>query len=185
MGQQIIECNVCNNAFFKSETHRCPFCEAEDWERLIIAFLQELQPEEGEVLNMLHMMPSRRLRNYAWNRRDIHCESLVPETDGAQVLQNLAGDQYDILICPDFSKQTDYDSSIWRDIFRVMKTGGIGLVSLPVDDGEQSAVKGLESLGFYVNVVGENWFGEDFYRAYGFDSKMVIIALTRDGALTG
>ena len=66
-----------------------------------------------------------------------------------------------------------------------MKTGGIGLVSLPVDDGEQSAVKGLESLGFYVNVVGENWFGEDFYRAYGFDSKMVIIALTRDGALTG
>lgn len=184
MGQQIIECNICNNTFFKNETHRCPFCEAEDSERLIIAFLQELQPEAGEVLNMLQMTPSRRLRNYAWNRRDIHCESLVPETDDAHVLQGLTGEQYDILICPALSKQTDCDSGIWREIFRVMKAGGIGLVSLPVDDEEQSAVKGLESLGFYVNVVGENWFGQDFYRAYGFDSRMVIIALTKDRELT-
>lgn len=185
IGQQIIECNVCNHTFFKSETHRCPFCETEDRERLIIAFLQELQPETGEVLNMLQMMPSQRLRNYAWNRRDIHCESLVTETDDAQVLQNLAGEQYDILLCPDFSEQADYGSGIWREIFRVMKTGGISLVSLPVSDEEQGAVKGLESLGFYVNVVGENWFGKDFYRTYGFDSRMVIIALTKDRALTG
>ena len=184
IGQQIIECNVCNNTFFKSETHRCPYCEAEGSERLIIAFLQELQPEAGEILNMLQMMPSRRLRNYAMNRRDIHCESLALETDDAHVLQGLVGEQYDILICPAFSEQTDYDSGIWRDIFRVMKTGGISLISMPVDSEGQSVVKGLESLGFYVNVVGENWFGKDFYRVYGFDSRMVIIALTKDRALT-
>lgn len=184
MGQQIIECNVCNNAFFKIETHRCPFCEAEDSERLIIAFLQELRPEAGEVLDMLQMMPSRWLRNYALNRRDIHCESLVPGTDDTHVLQGLAGEQYDILICPAFSEQADYDSGIWREIFRVMKTGGISLVSLSVDDEEQSAVKGLESLGFYVYVVGENWFGKDFYRTYGFDSRMAIFALTKNRTLT-
>lgn len=184
VGQQIIECNVCNNAFFKSETYRCPFCETEDRERLIIAFLQELQPEAGEVLNMLQMMSSRRLRNYAWNRRDIRVESLAPETDDAHVLQGLAGEQYDILICPFFSEQTDNDRGIWREIFRVMKLGGICLVSLPVDDEEQRAEKWLESLGFYVNVVGENWFGKDFYRTYGFDSRMVIFALTKDRALT-
>lgn len=185
IGQQIIECNVCNNTFFKSETHRCPYCKAEDSERLIIAFLQELQPEAGEVLNMLQMMSLRRLRNYALNRRDMRCEILAPEKDGVHVMQELAGEQYDILICPDFSEQADYGSDIWREVFRVMKTEGIGLVSLPVDDEEQSAVKGLESLGFYVNVVGENWFGKDFYRIYGFDSRMVIFALTKDRALTG
>lgn len=183
MEQQIIECNICSSAFFKNETHRCPYCEAEDGERLLIAFLQELQPQAGETLNMLQMMPSRRMRNYALNRMDIRCENLETGAENVHVLQGLAGEEYDILTCPVFSKQPDYDSSVWREIFRIMKPGGICLVSPHSGGGVQEAGKWLEPLGFYVNVVGEDWFGEDFYRAYGFDSQMIILALTKDRAL--
>lgn len=181
--QQRIECNVCGNIFFKNESHKCPFCEAEDRERLLISFFQELQPEAGEILNMLQLMPSRLLNNYVLNRMDIQCESMEPATDDAYALRGIGTEQYDILVCPAFSEWTDYGDSIWREVYRGMKPGGICLLPLPPTREEQKYIRRLEALGFYVNIIGENWFGEEFYRAHGFERSMVFWALTKDGAL--
>lgn len=180
--QQIVQCNVCGGAYFKNKTRRCPFCEAEERERLLIAFLEELQPESGEFLNMLQMMPSRLLSNYVLKRMDIQCDNL--ETDDVNALQELAEEHYDILICPALLKCTDHSASIWRECYRIMKSGGVCLVSKFPDDEEKQMAQWLETLGFCVSAVGESWFGTEFYRTYGFDSQMTVYGLTKGRALT-
>lgn len=182
--QQRIECNVCRNIFFKNESHKCPFCDAEDRERLLISFLQELQPEEGDVLHIYQMTQSRLLNNYMLNREDILCEIPKPHTDSVSILRTSKKEQYDLLICPLSSERTDYTDSVWREVSRVMKPGGICLLLPPLDHGERDYTEGLDSWGFYVNIVGENWFGEDFYRIHGFDNRQIILALTKGRALT-
>lgn len=181
--QQRIECNVCSSLFFKNESHKCPFCEAGDRERLLISFLQDLQPEAGEVLYVLQLMPSRLLNNYVLNRVDMQSEIIDLVTDDMFAQQGNAGEQYDILICPAFSEWTDQNDSIWRGVHRQMKSGGICLLPPPPDEEEQRYAKQLETLGFYINIIGENWFGREFYQTYGFDRHMFFWALTKDRAL--
>lgn len=160
--QQRIECNVCGTIYFKNESCKCPFCEVEDRERLFISFLQELQPEAGEVLNMLQLTPSRLLNNYVLSRMDMRCENIDPIADGVFSLQEIGTEQYDIIVCPAFSEQTECDDSSWRDLYRGMKPGGICLMPLPPEEEKQMLARRLEALGFYVNIIGEDWFGGSF-----------------------
>lgn len=176
--QQQIRCNVCDSRFYRNRSGRCPYCEADGRERLLIAFLQELQPETGENLTVLQMTSSRLVENYLLNRQDAQCDSLRPETGEAQVTRSFEGERYDILICPDLIPQTGNADEMMREWSRIMKSGGVCLV-FPTSGREW-----LAALELCVNEVGEEWFGAEFYRTCGLDSGMVLPVLTKDGPLT-
>ncbi|MDE7223492.1 MAG: glycosyltransferase [Acetatifactor sp.] len=181
--RQQADCNVCGGRYYRNSSHRCPYCEADDRERLLIAFLQDLRPEVGEKLTVLQMTSSRLLENYLQNRQDIQCDSLNPELGDEQDLQGFEGEQYDILICPDLISQAGNTDEMALKWSRIMKNGGVCLV-FPASGREGDRVKRLAAAELYVNEVGEEWFGAEFYRKHQIDSGMVLVVLTKDGPLS-
>ena len=181
--QQQIECNVCDGRFYRNRSHRCPYCEVDDRERLLIAFLQELQPEEGGKLTVFQMSSSRLVENYLLNRQDMQCDSLNPEAEDVLVLQGLEGEQYDILICPDLPSQRGNIDEMVREWSRIMKAGGVCLLFPTFGREGQDSLKRLVVTELYVNEVGEEWFGAEFYRTHGIDREMVLPVLTKAGPL--
>ncbi len=181
--QRQAECNVCNERFYRNRSHRCPYCEADDRERLLIAFLQELSPEAGGKLVVFHMTSSSLVEKYLLNRWDMQCDSLDPETGDVQAMRGFEGGRYDILICPDPASQTGNVDELAREWGRIMKTGGVCLV-FPTSGREwQDNVNWLTASELCVNEVGEEWFGAEFYRNHGLDSGMALTVLTKDGVL--
>lgn len=180
-GQQIL-CNVCGSRYYKNRSYKCPYCEADDRERLLIAFLEKLQPEEGEILTVLLMISSRLIKNYLLRRRDTQFDQLNPETDDTRTIQGLEEERYDILICPDFSHQTDTTGQMIREWGRIMKTGGVCLI-YPYSIW-QGSMKWLTASPLCVSEKGKEWFGAMFYSTCGIEDGMVLPILTKGGPLS-
>ena len=170
--RQQVECNVCNNRFYRNRSHRCPYCDADDRERLLIAFLQELQPEAGEKLAVLQMIPSRLVESYLSGRQDI------------QAQQKVEGGQYDILICPNLASQMDNGEETAREWSRLMKTGGVCLLFPSLSGERQDNVNWSATPELCVNTVGEEWFGAELYQTWGIDKGLFLEVLTKDGSLS-
>ncbi len=181
-GQQV-ECNVCNCRFYKNHSRRCPYCEADDRERLLIAFLKELQPEEGEILRVLHMTSSKLIDNYLLKRKDILLEYLNPGTDYLQAMRDFEEDRYDILIASELALQTYTVDMMMTEWGKIMKTGGACLVFPASGRGKQVDMNLLTTSRLCVNELGEEWFGADFYSTCGIDGRMVLTMLTKGDPL--
>lgn len=181
--QQQVKCNVCDSRFYRNLSGRCPYCEADGRERLLIAFLQELQPEAGERLTVLQMTSSRLVENYLMNRQDVQCDSLKPETGDVQVMRGFEGERYDILICPDLTSQTGNADEMAGEWSRIMKSDGVCLVFPTFGREWQDNKDWLAALELCVNEVGEEWFGAEFYQTCGLDSGMVLPVLTKSRKL--
>ncbi|MCI9319136.1 MAG: glycosyltransferase family 2 protein [Lachnospiraceae bacterium] len=172
---QAYECSVCGEKVFRSGEKVCPFCKAEERERLIVAFLQELQPEGEEKLHMLHWMPSAFQESYALGRKDILFEKLSSRREAQDVLKSMGDETCDIIVCPLSWENISLVRETAEQLYRIMKPSGIGVAVLPI-----SWLEGL----FYGTIAGENWFGEAFYRRYGFDRQSALYIFTKEKPLT-
>lgn len=181
---QRIECNVCGSRFYTNPSRRCPWCEADARDRLMIAFLQELQPEESEKLRVLYMASSRRVENYLLRREDIQCDSLDPETEDMRFMRELADETYDVLILPDLSSQTGNIGETLEMWNRLMKTGGICLAYPAVDRKWQERVEQIDGMELCVSEVGEEWFGTEYYQTHGIDRELLLTVFTRGNSLS-
>lgn len=178
------ECNVCGGRFYINRSYRCPYCEAGEGERLLVAFLEELQPEEGEKLTVLQMTSSRLLQNYLRSRKDIRFYNFNPGMGAVQAMEEGEGEQYDILICPActfLSRQFHEAAGVWG---RIMKTGSVCLILPPLDGEWQNGVNWPTGVDLCLNEVGVQWFGEEFYRIHGIDREMVLPVLTKGSSLS-
>lgn len=45
--------------------------------------------------------------------------------------------------------------------------------------GKRDFIRRLEKVGFYVNELGEGWFGKDFYQKHGFDDLSIMYVATK------
>jgi len=178
IGQQMYECNVCGRKVFRNESAQCPFCKADHRERIAIAFLQELRPEAEEKLNMLQLMPSTLQDNYAFGRTDILYDRMSLSPDDLNVLHETEDGKYDIIVCPTFWDEMENIPQVIKELYRVMKPGGVGLAAMPLEGSGQGCTEQLREAGFDVNEVGENWFGEEFYQQHGFDKRLVLYVFT-------
>ncbi len=181
---QRIECSVCNGGFYRNPSHRCPYCEADEGERLLVAFLQELQPQEGERLAVLQMTSSRLVEHYLQSRKDMLCDCFVPDMTAEQAMQGIEGEGYDILICPAFTYMSDQIREAVKTWSGIMKSGGVCLVFPPLGGEWQNNVNWPDDSDLCVNEVGQEWFGEAFYRTHGFESGTTLTVLTKAGSLS-
>lgn len=172
---QLYECNACGQRVFQSESGKCPFCKAAPEERLFIAFLEELQPEGGEELDMLEIMPSRLLENYALSRGDIRNEKTYPAPDGGCGLCTAEDERYDVIVCQASPEDVGTVSGFADKLYKILKPGGMGL-AVP---GASDYTEQLQEAGFYTYEVGENWFGAEFYQGCGFDRQLALLVITK------
>lgn len=124
------------------ENYQCPICKSYDRDRLMIAFLEELQAEEDEKLKMLQVAPSVALEAYALSRDDIIYESTdikMQDVTFQADLQNLymvEDETYDIIICSHVLEHIENDAKAMGELFRVLKPEGVCLVLVPLIVGK-------------------------------------------------
>ena len=197
------------------ENYGCPVCGAYDRDRLMIAFLEEVQAERGEKLRMLQIAPSPSIERYALGREDILYESTdlmmqnVTFRADLQHMDMVEDETYDIIVCSHVLEHVEDDARAMSELYRILKPEGVCLVLVPLIAGKQDTeeqwgcseeenwrrfgqgdhsrlygkndfVRRLRGAGFYVNELGKEWFGEEFYRLHGFDDLSILYVVTRD-----
>ena len=128
---------------------------------------------------------------------------------------DMVGDEtYDIIVCSHVLEHVENDVQAMEELYRTLKPNGLCLVLVPLivgkmdteeqwgctpeenwrrfGQGDHSRLYGkkdfirrLQSVGFYVNELGKEWFGEEFYGEYGFDDLSVMYVATKEIRLTG
>ena len=197
------------------ENYECPVCGACDRDRLMIAFLEEVQAEGGEKLRMLQIAPSPSIERYALGRDDILYDSMdlmiqdVTFRADLQHMDMVEDETYDIIVCSHVLEHVENDARAMSELYRILKPEGVCLVLVPLIAGKQDTeeqwgcseeenwrrfgqgdhsrlygkndfVGRLRGAGFYVNELGKEWFGEEFYRLHGFDDLSILYVVTRD-----
>lgn len=161
------------NAEFQLENrdnYECPLCGACARDRLIIAFLEELQAENGEKLRMLQIAPSQTVERYALGRPDIWYETMdmamlnINSQADLRQMDMVEDETYDIIICSHVLEHIENDISAMGELYRILKPDGVCLVLVPLIIGlaetDEQWGRGEE----------ENWrrFGQgDHSRLYG------------------
>lgn len=165
------ECNVCRNDVYFKADGECPICKAQKTERLMIAFMDELQPESGEKLKMLQIEGSDIIKNYSIRRPDF-LYGFLPQSAS---VDEKSGETYDIVICREESAE---DIGEIKKLYRILRATGVLIFSiLPAESDKMSVcVKNLKDAGFDVSLPGREWFGDDFCVKHGFDEKAYICA---------
>lgn len=123
---------------------------------------------------------------------------------------NMVKDEtYDIIVCSHVLEHVEDDARAMNELYRILKPEGLCLVLVPLIVGKQDTeeqwgsteeenwrrfgqgdhcrfygrndfIQRLKEAGFYVNELGKEWFGEEFYQLYGFDELSIMYVATKD-----
>jgi SAM-dependent methyltransferase len=202
---------------FNVAAHTCPACGASDRERLYALYLEDrlgaLDQTRRYTLVDFAASPglSRRLRaqrSLAYRTADLY----RPGVDDRVDIANMAayGDAaIDVFICSHILEHVPDDRRAMRELFRVLKPGGFGIVMVPLvvgveethedpsivdpaerwkhycqDDhlrlyGRRDFVRRLEQAGFRVLQLGVDHFGRDRFRRAGIHENSVLYVVEK------
>jgi SAM-dependent methyltransferase len=197
---------------FNIASHTCPACGASDRERLYALYLEDrfraLDKSRRYTLVDFAASPglSRRLRALSWlayRTADLYRAGVDDRVD----ISNMAiyGDgAIDMFICSHVLEHVPDDRRAMRELFRVLKPGGFGIVMVPLvvgvedthedpsivdpaarwkyycqDDhlrlyGRRDFVRRLEEAGFNVLQLGVDHFGPERFRRAGIHDNSVL-----------
>lgn len=126
-----------------------------------------------------------------------------------QHMDMVDNETYDIIVCSHVLEYVENDIQAMKELHRILKPDGVCLVLVPLivgkmdteeqwgcgieenwrrfGQGDHSRLYGkmdfierLQCAGFYVNELGKEWFGEEFYDAYGFDDLSIMYVATKE-----
>lgn len=126
-----------------------------------------------------------------------------------QHMDMVADAAYDIIVCSHVLEHVKDDAKAMRELKRILKPDGVCVVLVPLVAGKpdteeewgcskeenwrrfgqsdhsrlygrEDFIRRLQKAGFYVNELGKEWFGEEFYQAYGFDDLSILYVVTKE-----
>jgi SAM-dependent methyltransferase len=202
---------------FNVAAYSCPACDATDRERLIALYLDgvfatvdqkrfhrliEFAPAHA-LHKKLHRYPFIAYRSADLYRNDV--EDRVDLTDMRGYADNLV----DVFLCSHILEHIPDDRKAMRELHRILKPGGFGIVLVPlvlgVDEthedpqidtvpqrwkyfgmgdhvrqyGKQDFVNRLAEAGFQVEQVGIEYFGAEAFRQAGIADNSVLYVLRK------
>lgn len=190
----------------------CAYCHASDRERLYALYieraLRRYQPQQS--LRMLDIGPAPRLGTfidaYAQIQRvtsDLYAEGVDYRLDITD-MHAFDDNSFDLLLCSHVLEHIPDDRKALRELYRVLKRGGWGIVMVPIclaidaidedpnvtDVGERwrrfgqddhirlynldGFVERVESVGFVVRQLDIQYFGKRAFLRYGFSPSSVL-----------
>lgn len=125
-----------------------------------------------------------------------------------QDLHMVEDENYDIIVCSHVLNCVENDKKAMNELFRILKPQGVCLVLVSVldelektdeewgcDEGENwrrfgrgdycrlyeknDFIVRLQEAGFTVNELGQSWFGEEYYKTYGFNELSIMYVVTK------
>lgn len=205
-----------------TRNYRCPYCEASDRERLYALYLQKYfsSPESGHVNAILDIGPSTRLsrfireqiaalgRNISYRTADLNNEQADDKVD-IMAMEIYADGQFDFVICSHVLEHVTDDRLALRELYRVLKSGGKGIVMVPIvlgleeidedptieDENERwrrfgqydhvriyskdGFVDRVKEAGFLVRQYGKGFFGEDAFQKAAITDQSVLYVVEK------
>lgn len=174
-----VTCNVCGYSFRKflpygrkaRENALCPKCLALERHRLMWLFLQKETEFFSKPLRVLHIAPElcfidrmKHLPNLDYTTADIESPLATVKMDVHQI--PFEDNSFDVVFCNHVLEHVDDDIQACREINRVLKPDGWGIIQSPVYDLEKT----LEDKSITDPSERERLFGQrDHVRKYGKD----------------
>lgn len=136
-------------AMGKNPHYRCPWCNSSDKERLVWAYLQFKTDflTTTRPLSVLHVAPEKNTKNYFKGRPSVTyiagdkfegAEKYTSEHyGGAQYLDitnmgEFKNETFDLIICNHVLEHVLDDKRGMREIYRVLKKGGVAVLQVPI-----------------------------------------------------
>jgi SAM-dependent methyltransferase len=202
---------------FNLSSYSCPACDASDRERLFALYLDErlARIDKTRSYVLVDFAAStglaKRLRSYPWLRyrtADLYRAGVDDRVDISNMAM-YAAESIDVFICSHVLEHVPDDRRAMRELFRVLRPGGFGIVMVPLiigveethedlsisdpaarwmhyaqDDhvrlyGRRDFVARLEEAGFQVLRLGVEHFGAECFGRAGVDRNSVLYVATK------
>lgn len=198
------------------DTYYCPSCGASDRERLYAYYIKQCL-NNGKLNNVsviLHFAPEQSLRERFLSKifsNYITCDIQMENVDYKEDITNLSfsSETFDFLICSHVLEHVIDDITAMKELFRVLKKSGFGIVMVPVAIGlpeilEDSTITSpeerwkyfgqddhvrlynrdgfvsrLESVGFNVKLLDIYYFGKDVFKKLGLLKTSVLYVVEK------
>jgi O-antigen biosynthesis protein len=201
---------------FNWQAYSCPACDASDRERLYALYLDRVLAQRGERrARVVEFAPSPGLRRKLRRNPalDYRGADLVRQTVDDQVdttdMRGYGDGSIDVLLCSHILEHVPDDRKAMREMHRVLKPDGFGIVMVPLLNGVEETEEDpaltrreariarygngdhvrqygsrdfharLEQAGFRVALLGEDYFGADVFRAAGIAPDSRLWVVTK------
>ena len=204
---------------FNREAFSCPKCDASDRDRLMAIFLDAILPSlaKGGGIRLTDFAPSDPLsrkisRNplIEYRTADLYRNDVQDRIDLTDI--SYPDESTDIFICSHMFEHIPDDRKAMRELYRILKPGGFGLVLVPlavgVDEthedativgdalrwkyfgmgdhvrhyGKRDFVERLTAAGFVVDQLGIKYFGRETFRRAGIADNSVLYVVRKHEA---
>jgi SAM-dependent methyltransferase len=209
------ESETCNEAHYL-----CPVCGASDRDRLYALFLSDYIASLESSVQMVDFAPSealsafiRRLikssgKDVRYRTADLLAENVDDQVDISD-LRSYENDQFDFFICSHVLEHVPDDRKALRELYRILKPGGRGILMVPIilsideidedpevkDEGERWRRFGqfdhvrlyskrgflarVRQAGFAINELGKEFFDEEMFKGTGISSQSVLYVVEK------
>ncbi len=171
-------CPLCNGHFRKflpvkeRENAFCPKCGSLERNRLIFLYLKQKSVFNTKNQRILHVAPNKMLQKKLSKLGNLEYISIniTPELAMYKMdLTNLTfeNNYFDIIICSHVLEHIDDDKLAMKELYRVLKEKGWGLILVHIDSNSEKTIEGSEikDLKIRKELLGQ----EDHVRKYGLD----------------
>lgn len=202
--------------------YQCPYCQASDRDRLYSLYLIDylLNLKSDGAIKILDFAPSAPLSGFIRNlirnlRRDISyrtADLFANDVDDQVDITDLSpykDNQFDFFICSHVLEHVPDDKKALRELFRILKPGGRGILMVPIilsideidedsdllDEGERwrrfgqddhvrlyskkGFIERIRETGFIVHQHGMESFGEELLTRNGISNQSVLYVVEK------
>jgi len=200
--------------------YSCPHCNASDRNRLYALYvLQRLKEYGANGMALLEIAPSRPLSEMLKKTGKITLRTADLMIDGVDDRIDItdmncyAEGAFDAFICSHVLEHVPDDLKALRELFRILKPGGWGILMVPIimtleqidedplleDIGERwrrfgqddhvrmysknGLVERTEGAGFIVRQLGQEYFGADVFEKHGISNKSILYIVEKKNCL--
>jgi SAM-dependent methyltransferase len=175
-----VECPCCGGRFRRfepfgakiRENALCPECGALERHRLQWLYLRERTNIRSARLRLLHFAPEPYLQKLLRALPNLDYVSADLRSPRADLLTDIlalpvASDRFDVVLCSHVLEHVPDDRAAMRELLRVMKPGGWGVIQVPIGPRRETT---FEDWSVTSEADRERVFGQlDHVRIYGTD----------------
>ncbi|KFN01172.1 glycosyltransferase [Bacillus clarus] len=133
---------------WNKDTGICPICNSMDRERLYRTYIETETNLLSENHKILHIAPEARLREWLnqFTNLSYVCGDLIPkdqlmeEVDVTNIVYE--NEAFDVIICSHVLEHVPEDEKAMKELYRVLKPGGWGIIQVPIVMHINSIIEG-------------------------------------------
>lgn len=191
--------------FLNVKQYTCKYCKTSDRGRMICAFLKMSKLPSAKIgTRLLHIAPEKGVEgwirqncpNVLYESTDLFATNVTFQSD-IQNMISIKDNTYDYFICSHVLEHVQDDQKAMKELFRILKPEGIGIILVPISIGltevdeewglseaenwkrfaqydhcriysRNGLIERLQKNGFYVNIIDKSVLGEDIFNENSF-----------------